>query len=67
MKDKNFPDDNRRSFIKGIFAAGAAAFLASAISKETQASDASSVPGNDQEILYRETKEFRAYYDSLLD
>ena len=67
MKHKGLSDDNRRSFIKGVIAAGAAAFLGSAASKRAQASNDFAGSVSDQEVLYRETQEFRAYYDSLKD
>jgi len=58
--------EGRRSLIKGFLTAGAVAVFGAAGS--TKASAASKAPGPDgQEILYRETEEFRAYYRSLLD
>ena len=59
--------EQRRSLIKGFFAAGAAAVLGASASKKARASQMEQKGQDSQEILYRETEEFRAYYDSLLD
>ncbi len=68
MKNKNVADNTRRSLIKGFFIAGAAA-LAGTATAEQKAYDSKKSVNNmdDQEILYRETEEFRSYYNSLLD
>ncbi len=57
--------ESRRSFVKGLVAGSAvlAGFLATgAKAQAKQASEDRSVP---QDILYRETEEFRKYYDML--
>ncbi len=66
--DKNLKSQQRRSLIKGFLAAGAAAFAGVASAKKAKAS-VRQTAGRDseKEILYRETEEFKAYYDSLLD
>ncbi len=57
--------EQRRSLIKGAFLAGAAALLGKgakdAVAKEKAISE------DNKEILYRETPEFKAYYESLRD
>ena len=62
--DKKKSGQERRDLLKGLFLAGTAAILGTN-SKKAEAQSLSE--GHSDEILYRETEEFRAYYDSLLD
>ena len=55
---------DRRNLIKGAFLAGAAVFLGkTAVKAKSRCSDES----HHEETLYRETDEFRRYYESLRD
>ncbi len=66
--EKNLKSQQRRSLIKGFLVAGAAAFAGAAGAKKAKASVGQMAgQGSEKEILYRETEEFKAYYDSLLD
>ncbi len=58
--------EERRSLVKGLLVAGAAALLG-APSASSAASSRDKADSQSEEILYRETEEFKAYYQSLLD
>ncbi len=54
--------DQRRSLIKSAFLAGAVALLGKGTKDAVAQKDSSS---DANEILYKETPEFKAYYESL--
>ncbi len=59
-------DERRRSFIKGVVAGSALlAGLFSARGKAEAAQQAKDGADASQEVLYRETEEFRKYYEML--
>lgn len=61
---KNQGDDNRRSFLKHLFAGAATLVGTAAIIKTAKANTVLPKTGT-AETLYRESEEFKKYYRSL--
>jgi fructose-specific component phosphotransferase system IIB-like protein len=57
-------DESRRSFLKQVLAGSAVAAGATLTGKKVQALEISRAKVSD-EILYRESDDFKKYYDSL--
>ncbi len=57
-------DEKRRSFLKQILGTTALVAGSALIGKKAQAREDSAVKRSD-EVLYRKTKNFQKYYDSL--
>ena len=61
MKKK---DGARRSFLKGVLA-GSAAVAVSAVSSKSARAGTTTLKKRTGEILYRETEDFKRYYETL--
>ncbi len=55
----------RRSFLKRLLAGSAVVAASMAGSKPVKAKTPAPVPGGGDEVLYRETKAFKKYYETL--
>jgi len=62
MKQK---DETRRSFIKNILAGSAVAAVTAVSAKSARATKKTLPEKRTDEILYRETEDFKRYYETL--
>ena len=55
----------RRSFLKRLLAGSAVVATSMAAGKPAKAKSPAPVPGGSDEVLYKETKAFKKYYETL--
>lgn len=66
MQNRDEPKE-RRSFLKGMLAGSLALAGLASGTRKGRASQAEEGKAHSDEVLYRETEEFRRYYQSLRD